>query len=1385
MKNIYVTIVVLIISIISLGQEATNFTNDNPDGRPHDPRSDQFNFVPNEVLVKFKDNVDLDGGTNLKSAGISNVDNLLRENGIKNLTKLFPDAVRLKSAKIVKDPTGRDLVIPSLHNIYKIELPNLKSTGNNATNIHEFIDELKELPEVEYAEPNYTYSIGDFTPAGPEMTMEEAMEQLENQDISEDATGLIPNDPLYNQQWGIPATNIDDVWDTTTGDSTSIIAILDTGVDWLHPDLAENIWSNKDEIPENGIDDDGNGYIDDLRGWDFINNDNNPTDDNSHGTHVAGIAAAVGNNEIGIAGVNWNAKILPVKVFQSSGKGDAATIAEGVTYAAQQGATVINMSFGSYIESATLRNALANAYASSVLVAAAGNDGRCLLPGAICEGTFFPACYSFVLGVQANDPDEIALFSNKDFDGPVFSQYVELLNYELSACGVNILSTIPNGNYRMYNGTSMAAPLVSGAISLYKYLRPESSTELLFGDFINSHSLHIDIEQALNITRKPIIDIVSYEIIDTLDGDGDGRADVGETIELIVNVRNSWGQADEVFVGVDFADYEDNSVATLMRNEANIGSISSYATKNNTIPLKIKFATEIVDGRDCAFDIYAWYESKTNGLTKEIIIKVENGIELDGIISEDITLYPDKHYIVSNNLAISSGSTLTIKPGTTIKIGEEKSIVVQGNIIAEGTPDSLITFTKRDLGNNWGKINNGYQSAIFKYVKFEYGGKISSENYLLYIGRDHETVQNCIFENNEGLILSRGEFTRNVFYNNNIVNHWVMSGIGMGLISYAGQVGNFSYNNIANNIPVLTSMQHIPAYAIRGPNADSRFSFNCVFNNGYYNKPETNITANSGFNTYILDQNFYGSGNLEKIRDGIYDFEDNGSFAYIDVSNKLPKPPIENHGLVWKVLINDVDSQEEFDLVDPIGVGQHRFDVYFNRPMDIEYPPVVSMGVRYPYTQTTIAEEGEWSADSTIYTVYGTVGLTTGDGLNTIRVSGAKDTDHFEIPIEDRRFKVIVDAAGSASTEFKATAGLGNVNLEWESSGLSDELGFNMYRMEQINDSTLSDPVMINSTLITDTLFTDEGVTPQQKYFYYYKVLRSNFAETDSSKTVAAIPFTAQIGDANGDLEVSVLDITTIVDKVLGNTPDPFYEEAADVNYDGQINILDIIATINMILSNNEKSGTIDQGGAIDLYIQDDTLFANATTNISAFQFEFYGVNEETDIERLPTITSFELASKSKDNSLNIICYSLTGKTIEKGNRIPLFRLGKSVGLTNFIVGDSNGNPLAVNYNETSVWNYRDNLGKGVAELGQNFPNPHTGFTTIPVKLNEPVDEVTIRIVNMMGQQIAVLNKKKPILGDNFFEWQSTNSVGIMAYILEINRNGKHSVCGVQKMIVK
>jgi subtilisin family serine protease len=166
----------------------------------------------------------------------------------------------------------------------------------------------------------------------------------------------------YRQTGGTSGADISatKAWDITTGSNTIVVAVIDTGVDYTHPDLAANIWTNPGEIPDNGIDDDGNGYVDDVHGYDFINNDNDPMDDNGHGTHCAGVIGAIGNNGIGIAGVAWKVKIMPLKFLRADGNGDTAASLNAIAYARRMGANVISCSWGGTAKSQALADAIAS-----------------------------------------------------------------------------------------------------------------------------------------------------------------------------------------------------------------------------------------------------------------------------------------------------------------------------------------------------------------------------------------------------------------------------------------------------------------------------------------------------------------------------------------------------------------------------------------------------------------------------------------------------------------------------------------------------------------------------------------------------------------------------------------------------------------------------------------------------------------------------------------------------------------------------------------------------------------------------------------------------------------------------------------------------------------
>ncbi len=271
---------------------------------------------------------------------------------------------------------------------------------------------------------------------------------------------LTPNDPLYasSQSSYLSRLQVESAWDVTIGRPGVIIAVLDTGVEMSHPDLAAGIWTNPGEIPDNGLDDDGNGFVDDVHGWDFADEDNDPSDDYWHGTHVAGIAAARINNATGIAGMAGGVTIMPVDVFRG-GIGTYADLIQAIVYAADNGADVINMSLGALSYSRGEEAAVDYAWErGAVLVAAAGNNGN--------DAWHYPAAHAHVIGVAATDGyDRRAGFSSY---GPFVA---------VSAPGVAVMSSVLGGEYGLGSGTSMATPHVSGLAALILSRNPTLTNE--------------------------------------------------------------------------------------------------------------------------------------------------------------------------------------------------------------------------------------------------------------------------------------------------------------------------------------------------------------------------------------------------------------------------------------------------------------------------------------------------------------------------------------------------------------------------------------------------------------------------------------------------------------------------------------------------------------------------------------------------------------------------------------------------------------------------------------------------------------------------------------------------------------------------------------------
>ena len=425
----------------------------------------QEEFVPDEVIVKLKENKSLDSLKDAKVKCIASkpifwADKKSICEGTETLQVDFPDIIDSEKITPAENIHFREEGLDRTHVI-------------KVTDVEKAVDDLKRNPNVEYTEPNYIVY-----------------------------TTLVPTDPHFSKLYGLHNTgqtggkvdaDIDapEAWDLQTGSNSIVVAVIDTGVDYAHGDLAANTWVNKNEIPNNGIDDDNNGFIDDYRGWNFIGvGNNNPFDDHGHGTHVSGTIGAVANNGIGAAGVSWNVKIMPLKFLSSSGSGSISDAIEAVEYATMMGANIMSNSWGGGGFSQAMKDAIEAANDAGILfVAAAGNSNsnNDVSPN-------YPSNYdvSNVVAVAATDHND-----NK----ASFSSY-GATTVDLGAPGVNIFSSVPNGScslcslsgYRYLSGTSMATPHVSGALALIKSQFPELTSDGLKARLLSS----VDPISALN-----------------------------------------------------------------------------------------------------------------------------------------------------------------------------------------------------------------------------------------------------------------------------------------------------------------------------------------------------------------------------------------------------------------------------------------------------------------------------------------------------------------------------------------------------------------------------------------------------------------------------------------------------------------------------------------------------------------------------------------------------------------------------------------------------------------------------------------------------------------------------------------------------------------------
>ena len=486
---------------------------------------------------------------------------------------------------------------------------------------------------------------------------------------------LTPNDPSYDYLYGLHNTgqsggtadaDIDapDAWELTTGSADVLVGVIDTGIDYNHEDLADNMWVNPNEIPGNNIDDDNNGYVDDIRGWDFVNNDNDPMDDHFHGTHCAGTIGAVGNNGVGLTGVAWNVSLVGLKFLSSGGSGSTSDAIASVYYATSIGLDITSNSWGGGGFSQALKDAIDDAAANdSLFIAAAGNS-------AVDNDSYphYPSSYDSnnIIAVAATDRnDQLASFSCWGLE-----------SVDLAAPGVDIYSCFPSNSYSSISGTSMATPHVSGAAALLKSLIPSLTSSEIKSQLLQSVDTlasldglmatggRLNVNNAFIFASGPFLTTTLNSFSES-PGNGDGIFNPGEDVDLQLTVQNIGG---ENAVSVSAVVSTSTSGITVNTGSVAVGNINSGTAQSLAQPFSISI--------DPAFSTPA---------TVEFTVTYTDA---------DLEIWTDNVYLTVNTSSTVSGRVTAFTGGTPINgatvtyVGTNNStIVASGEVTTDSNGD--------------------------------------------------------------------------------------------------------------------------------------------------------------------------------------------------------------------------------------------------------------------------------------------------------------------------------------------------------------------------------------------------------------------------------------------------------------------------------------------------------------------------------------------------------------------------------------------------------------------------------------------------------------------------------------------------------------------------
>lgn len=792
-----------------------------------------------------------------------------------------------------------------------------------------------------------------------------------------------PNDPLYSGQWGLTKIQAPIAWDVTTGSSDVVIAVIDSGMDMTHPDLSGQLWTNPGEIAGNGIDDDNNGYIDDVHGWNMVDDNADLSDNTGHGTEVAGIIAAASHNNVGITGLCWQCRIMVVKVTQPGGVANYSDIAAGIHYAAQKGADVINLSLGGYSDSTTLKTVIADAAETAVIVGGAGNDND--------NTPFYPAAYNdYVLAVSGTSSSDTKVSTSN------YGSWVDI-----TAPGEVITTTFDGHSYGASSGTSLAAPFAAGVAGLLRSDHPSWSANQVRAQIIHTTndidgfnpgyenllgSGRLNAQQSLTVATQPLLIYASQ----TVDGEENGRPEPNSTVDVDITLLNDWADATNVQATLNSSD----PYVTIVNGTAVYGDIATYDTATNQTPLRITVSGSAPYAHDLALTLNVTADGGYATAVPITITTASSTEYVSGLIATNTVWSNDKQYIANGNILVQAGATLTIQEGTTIKFNSGTILQINGALVAIGSPEHPIHFTSNQgnpISGDWNGIlftdssidatvdsNIQYvsgsvlQHTIIEFattgitcanaspflghnqVKHNSTGVIAGESAAYYDSRPI-VVHNDISENQFGLQTGNAiTVTHNRIANNVDVGVFADRG-GTGypghftnnLITGNGSVGLKVWINDAFTVTNNTISNNDVGIYIDGGSSPSTAQ---ITNNNLINNSSYDFQNNTAYNI-DAPNNWWNTTSTTAINSKIYDFAEDFNLGIVSYTPILTAPDPDAPAFLHNLPISPAD---------PIGIETATFDLTFSRPMDESINPTLEFysTQRGPYAQYNMSNSG-------------------------------------------------------------------------------------------------------------------------------------------------------------------------------------------------------------------------------------------------------------------------------------------------------------------------------------------------------------------------------------------------------------------------------------------